>query len=261
MSILSPLNINLIDLKNIKTIKTKIINNNKIIFLKYNNINFVIQLSNLSINNINNSSIIELNINNDNIISFFNKLDNYIIKLAKNNSYNWFNGSNSINYKSILNENSTIKLKLCNNENLKTILSFNENQITNFLDLTNFINVKCKLILEIYAIQIKSNIFNLILRPINIAFTQYNLYNYKFLEDDDINDDDINDDDINDDDINDDDDININDDNDDDSNDVNKSSYKNNYTNCELSENDLFIKNILNNSDISITTSTNSQNL
>jgi hypothetical protein len=298
MNVQSPLNINLIDLNNIKTIKTKIINNSKIIFLKYNNINFVIQLSNLSINNIIDSNVIEFNINNNNnnCISFFNKLDDHIINLAKINSNNWFNENNleilqSIKYKRIVNENSTIKLKLCNNESLKTIISLNSQNINDFSNLL-IDNLKTKIILEIYAIQIKSNIFNLILRPINILFLHYNLYNYKFIESDDdensINNDDknsINNNDNNDDDENsiNNDDENSNDDNDND-NDDNDNDDENSNNNDDENSNDndddensndensinmndeyiddnLFIKNILNNiENTSITTSTNSQN-
>jgi hypothetical protein len=282
MSVLSPLNINLIEFKNIKTIKTKIIGNSKIIFLKYDDVNFVVQLSNLSISDVIDSNVIEFNVTHNNIISFFNELDDNIIKLAKNNSQLWFNGNNSINYKSILNENSTIKLKLCDNENLKTILSFNDECINDFSELSNFDNIKVKLILEIYAIQIKSNIFNLILRPINIALTSNNLYNYTFLEED--NDDELSNVDIDEElsnvDNNDESDNNESENNEsnessdtDENNDKSHESSESNESseheennneenNDELSENELFIKNILNNTDnISITTSTNSINI
>jgi hypothetical protein len=289
MSVLSPLNINLIEFKNIKTIKTKIIGNSKIIFLKYDDVNFVVQLSNLSISDVIDSNVIEFNVTHNNIISFFNELDDNIIKLAKNNSQLWFNGNNSINYKSILNENSTIKLKLCDNENLKTILSFNDECINDFSELSNFDNIKVKLILEIYAIQIKSNIFNLILRPINIALTSNNLYNYTFLEED--NDDELsivdNNEELSNVDNNDESSNNESENNEsnessdtDENNDKSHESSESNDTdennndsseheennneenNDELSENELFIKNILNNTDnISITTSTNSINI
>jgi hypothetical protein len=282
MSVLSPLNINLIEFKNIKTIKTKIIGNSKIIFLKYDDVNFVVQLSNLSISDVIDSNVIEFNVTHNNIISFFNELDDNIIKLAKNNSQLWFNGNNSINYKSILNENSTIKLKLCDNENLKTILSFNDECINDFSELSNFDNIKVKLILEIYAIQIKSNIFNLILRPINIALTSNNLYNYTFLEED--NDDELsivdNNEELSNVDNNDESSNNESENNEsnessdtDENNDKSHESSESNESseheennneenNDELSENELFIKNILNNTDnISITTSTNSINI
>jgi hypothetical protein len=279
MSVLSPLNINLIEFKNIKTIKTKIIGNSKIIFLKYDDVNFVVQLSNLSISDVIDSNVIEFNVTHNNIISFFNELDDNIIKLAKNNSQLWFNGNNSINYKSILNENSTIKLKLCDNENLKTILSFNDECINDFSELSNFDNIKVKLILEIYAIQIKSNIFNLILRPINIALTSNNLYNYTFLEED--NDDELSNVDNNEElsNVDNNDESSNNESENNESNESNESSdtdenndkshesseheeNNNEENNDELSENELFIKNILNNTDnISITTSTNSINI
>jgi len=185
-----PYKLNEINFNNIVFKKTKLIGNKKIIFLKYKDNklnNFVIQLSKIINNNVNNSNEIEFIIDNENYINFFEKLDNYIINQSQINQL-WFNHleNKSLNYQRILQDNNSIKLKLCDNKELVTNLLVNNENVTNF-DYVNSHKSTTKMILEIYAIWIKNNSFGLMLRPINIAITlkEKLVYNYKFLNDSD----------------------------------------------------------------------------
>jgi hypothetical protein len=181
-----------INFNNIVFKKDKMIKGKKFIFLKYkdNSINnFVIQLSKINKTNIINSNEIEFEISNNNLSTFLNKLDDYIISTAKDNSSKWFDhidDLSSINYHRILNNSNNIKLKIINNETFKTNIILDNENITN-LDNINLANTKSKIILEIYAIWIKNNTFGLLLRPINILikYIENNSYIYKFLDDSD----------------------------------------------------------------------------
>lgn len=182
-----PYNIKSIDFNNIILKTPKNIKNKKVIFLKYTenkcNNNFVIQLSKLENNIFMGSSEIECDINNKEQINFINNLDDYIISLGKENSTEWFShvdDKSSIDYQRILQYNNSIKLKLVNNENFKTIVSLNSEIIEDFNDLDN-ISSSSKILLEVYAIWIKNNSFGLLLRPVNIALTYINSYNYNFI--------------------------------------------------------------------------------
>jgi len=186
---LEPYNIKIIDFKNIIIKKTKTTNNKQIFFLKYKDNktnNFVIQLSKLINNNIISSNEIEYEINNTKLIDFLNKLDDHIINIGKNNADEWFKhlvDKSTINYQRIIQDNNTIKLKIFDNESLKTVVSLNGDLILDFNDIDVDVT-QAKVILEIYAIWIKNNNFGLLVRPININIT-YNeakLYDYKFLE-------------------------------------------------------------------------------
>jgi len=186
---LEPYNIKIIDFKNIIIKKTKTTNNKQIFFLKYKDNktnNFVIQLSKLINNNIISSNEIEYEINNTKLIEFLNKLDDHIINIGKNNADEWFKhlvDKSTINYQRIIQDNNTIKLKIFDNESLKTVVSLNGDLILDFNDIDVDVT-QAKVILEIYAIWIKNNNFGLLVRPININIT-YNeakLYDYKFLE-------------------------------------------------------------------------------
>jgi hypothetical protein len=187
MNVLEPYNISSIDFNNIVFKNKKIINNKKVIFLKYNNKsnNFVFQISKLNNPYIINSNEIEFKIDNNIIIDFLNNLDNFIIDEVKNKSNEMFDhidDLSSINYKRILSNNNTIKLKNINNDNFKTNILLNDEKISNFSEINN--NITCKVILEVYAIWIKNNNFGLLLRSINIGINEIqNKYNYKFLED------------------------------------------------------------------------------
>jgi len=186
-----------INFNNIVFKKDKMIKGKKFIFLKYkdNSINnFVIQLSKINKTNIINSNEIEFEISNNNLSTFLNKLDDYIISTAKDNSSKWFDhidDLSSINYHRILNNNNNIKLKIINNETFKTNIILDNENITNLDNINlaniNLANTKSKIILEIYAIWIKNNTFGLLLRPINILikYIENNSYIYKFLDDSD----------------------------------------------------------------------------
>ena len=140
MNIQEPFKLNDINFSNIVFKKTKLIRNKKIIFLKYksNKINnFVIQLSKIHNNNVISSNDIEFIIDNKNYINFFENLDNYIIEQARNNHL-WFNhleNKSSLNYQRILQDNNSIKLSLCNNEQLITKLILNNEEACNFDDI------------------------------------------------------------------------------------------------------------------------------
>jgi len=179
-----PYNIKSIDLNNINVKTPKIIKNKKIIFLKYDNNNFVIQLSKLE-NNIvfDSTNEIEFEINKKDQINFMNKLDDYIISLGKTNASDWFShidDKSSIEYQRILQYNNSVKIKIVNNDNFKTTITLNEESIENLNNLENF-SLNSKILLEIYAIWIKNNSFGLLLRPVNVAFTTVNSYNYDFI--------------------------------------------------------------------------------
>lgn len=186
---MDPYKIDDIILNNIVFKKTKLISNKKIIFLKYKNDNlnnFVIQLSKIENNNINNENEIEFIIDNKKYINFFETLDDFIIKKSKEN-YEWFNhleDTSSMNYQRILRNNNSIKLKLCNNEELITKLIINDEIVNNFNNIT-IEESTSKIILEIYAIWIKPNSYGLLLRPVNISIkcNEHSYYNYEFLDD------------------------------------------------------------------------------
>ena len=191
MNVQEPYNINDINLNNIIFKKTKVIGNKKIIFLKYKDNklnNFVIQLSKIKNNNVNNQNEIEFIIDNQNYINLFESLDNFIIKQAQENHI-WFDhlvDKSSMNYQRILRDDNSIKLRLCNNDEIVTKLFINDDIASNFDDVISNESTT-KMILEIYAVWIKNNNFGLLLRPINILmkFVEKTVYNYKFLEDSD----------------------------------------------------------------------------
>jgi len=189
MNILQPYKICNIDINNIVFKKTKLIDNKKIIFLKYKDEtlnNFVIQLSKIKNNNVIDQNEIEFIIENVDNIDFFEKLDNFIIEQSHQN-YSWFDhlkNTSSMNYQRILRDDNSIKLKLCNNDELVTKLFINDNIVTDFNDIISNESTT-KIILEIYAVYIKSKSYGLLLRPINILMQckEKPIYDYKFLED------------------------------------------------------------------------------
>jgi len=191
MNIQEPYKINDINFDNIVFKKTKLIGNKKIIFIKYKDNklnNFVIQLSKIQNNNVNNQNDIEFIIDNSIYIDLFEKLDNFVIDQAHKN-YIWFDhldNKSSMNYQRILREDNSIKLRLCNNDELVTKLFINNNICDNFDDIISNESTT-KIILEIYAVWIKNNTFGLLLRPINILMkiNEKPVYNYKFLEESD----------------------------------------------------------------------------
>ena len=189
MNVLEPYKIHNIDVNNIVFKKTKLVGNKKIIFLKYKDDklnNFVIQLSKIKSNNVIDHNEIEFIIDNGDNINFFEKLDDFIIEQSKEN-YSWFDhlkNTSSMNYERILRDDNSIKLKLCNNDELVTKLFINDDIVTDFNDIISNESTT-KIILEIYAIYVKSKSFGLLLRPINILmkFKEKPIYDYKFLED------------------------------------------------------------------------------
>jgi hypothetical protein len=191
MNFQEPYKINDIKFDNIVFKKIKLIGNKKIIFIKYKDNklnNFVIQLSKIKNNNVNNQNEIEFIIDNPLYIDLFEKLDNFIIDQAHKNHI-WFehlDNKSLMNYQRILREDNSIKLRLCNNEELVTKLIINDDIYYNFDDIISNESTT-KIILEIYAVWIKNNTFGLLLRPINILIkiNEKPVYNYKFLEESD----------------------------------------------------------------------------
>uniref|UniRef100_A0A6C0DA29 Uncharacterized protein n=1 Tax=viral metagenome TaxID=1070528 RepID=A0A6C0DA29_9ZZZZ len=208
MSVLVPYKISSINLENIVYKKTKIIKNKKIIFIKYSDNNklnnFVVQIPKTTNNIVSQHNEIEIPINNIDLINFLNKLDNHIISSAKE-SGDWFehlDDKSSIDYQRILYNNDTdvksIKLHLFNTVDFKTNLQLDNNTIDNFTDLTTS-DTSNRIILEVYAVWIKSNSFGLLLRPVNISFTTNitSVYNYKFIDDSDADSDTLSETDLN----------------------------------------------------------------
>lgn len=192
MNINEPYKVNDIDLNNIVFKKIKSISSNKkIIFLKYKNDkinNFVIQLSKIKNNTINNQNEIDFVIDNKNYTDFLENLDDFIVAKASQN-HSWFDhldDISSMNYQRILRDDNSIRLRLCNNKDLVTQLIINDEVVSNFDDIFSDESTT-KMILEVYAIWIKSNSFGLLLRPVNISMKikEKLEYNYKFLEDSD----------------------------------------------------------------------------
>ena len=91
-----------------------------------------------------------------------------------------------MNYQRILRDDNSIKLSLCNNKDLVTKLIINDDIVPNFDNVISNESTT-KMILEVYAIWIKTNSFGLLLRPLNISMKikEKLEYNYKFLEDSD----------------------------------------------------------------------------
>jgi len=211
-----PYKIKSIDFSNIVFKTPKVVKNKKIIFLKYNDLpqsifhksgetaqihlenkvnnNFVIQLSKLENNIILDSNEFEVEIKNSDQLNFINQLDDYIISNAEVNAADWFShldDKSSINYQRMLNDNDeleikTLKLKIINNENFKSVITLNDELIDDFSTLiesgeTNY--YKSDIILEIYAVWIKNNNFGLLLRPVNLSLKYSNVYNYTFIND------------------------------------------------------------------------------
>jgi hypothetical protein len=194
MNTLEPLKLVSLSYDNIIFRKTKNIKNKKIIFLKYKNklkeSNFVIQLSKLINTNIIEKNIMELKITNDDDIKYLNELDNFIILYLRNNNIgnNWFvdNNTTPINYNRILFNKNILKIKLFDNSEFKTNILLNDEPINDFSSILSPKSTS-KVILEFYAICIKTDSVCLLLRPINIAikYDKCNFYNYKFIKDSD----------------------------------------------------------------------------
>jgi hypothetical protein len=183
MNTLEPLKLVSLSYDNIIFRKTKNIKNKEIIFLKYKNnfkeSNFVIQLSKLINTNIIEKNIMELKVTNEDDIKYLNELDNFIIHHLRNNTI-------PINYNRILSNKNILKIKLFNNNEFKTQILLNDEAIDDFSSILSP-NSTSKIILEIFAICIKTDSVCLLLRPINIAikYGKCNFYNYKFIKDSD----------------------------------------------------------------------------
>uniref|UniRef100_A0A6C0H9I7 Uncharacterized protein n=1 Tax=viral metagenome TaxID=1070528 RepID=A0A6C0H9I7_9ZZZZ len=208
---ITDIDLNYIYYSNIKQNQDK-----KIILIKYNDNNklqnFVFQIPILDmVNNItiyDNYGEIDLSLNKDTpdihkFIHFLNELENKIKNDAKTNLSSWFtldNNNTTINYQKIIRGDSILKIKLIKNNDFETIIQMNNNIK---IDLNNFSdnipdNCPCKIILECYALWIhSSNVFGIFFRPVIISFYINNLYDYKFIEDSDIENIDIPDTDIN----------------------------------------------------------------
>lgn len=188
MNTLEPLKLVSLNYDNIIFRKAKNIKNKKIIFLKYKNklkeSNFVIQLSKLINTNIIEKNIMELQITNDDDIKYLNELDNFIILYLKSNNID--NNTTHINYNRVLFNKDILKIKLFDNNEFKTNILLNDEYISDFSSILSLKSTS-KIILEFYAICIKTDSICLLLRPINIAikYDKCNFYNYKFIKDSD----------------------------------------------------------------------------
>ena len=198
---LEPLKINNINLSNIYYSNVKEKYNKKIILIKYINdnnklIDFVFQTPTLTNNNkpIFNNDYVELEVlleskYNNNINRFINFLDNLENKIKEDATHNvdkWFNKNNNmvVNFQKIIRDNNSIKIKILKNNDFETVLQMNNEQKINDYNLIPE-SSWCKMILECYSIWINSNNdFGLFFRPILISFTLKNIYNYKFIDDD-----------------------------------------------------------------------------
>jgi len=177
--------------------------NKKIILVKYNYKNFVFQtptLINVSISDFANGySELEVALHGkgkdqlkiNNFIKFLNDLEDKIKLDAQDNASSWFNinDNQTINFQKIIREsdnypNGTIKIKIINNNDFKTLLQLNNNKKIDISSIPQ--DSYCKMILECYAIWINSNNdFGLFFRPVLVSFSPKDVYNYKFLEESD----------------------------------------------------------------------------
>jgi hypothetical protein len=177
--------------------------NKKIILVKYNYKNFVFQtptLINVSTSEFANGySELEVALHGkgkdqlkiNNFIKFLNDLEDKIKLDAQDNASSWFNinDNQTINFQKIIREsdnypNGTIKIKIINNNDFKTLLQLNNNKKIDISSIPQ--EAYCKMILECYAIWINSNNdFGLFFRPVLVSFSPKDVYNYKFLEESD----------------------------------------------------------------------------
>jgi hypothetical protein len=213
-----------IDINNINYTKTKYTTNkSKIIMLNYNNKPFVIQtpyllnitnelldlskekskttlekqsFSNESLQNMMDIELALIGREQNSVKKFTDFLNSIQAKIkqdAMTYSEEWFDlkNNNKVNFERIIRTSSkyssgTIKIKLINNNDFKTVLDTSQ--------LDNNILVECwsKMLLEFYAIRINSkNVLSICLRPISISFKpkQTDIYNkYNFIDDSEIED-------------------------------------------------------------------------
>lgn len=184
-----------IDFDKIQFSNIKTNNKKKVIYLKYNNDNFVIQTPTL--NCIKGPNKLSDNLWNLEIplegekekkisefILFLKKLDQFIIKLAKKNSKEWFNKLDNATYLNSIRDSSVdsydkgfIKLKIIKSDNFKTLIKKN-NKFK--IDVEDIVKDKMlKSILQIYAIWIKpNNQFGIYFRPLVISIKDKININY-----------------------------------------------------------------------------------
>jgi hypothetical protein len=128
------------------------------------------------------------------IINLCDELDKKAINDAKSNARTWFENTSEIRYKKIIKEcesyeNGVLKLKIIKKPDFETIIKKeiqkNDNKMLSVNDIPT--NSWCKMLLEIYSIQIKKNRFYYVFKPIMMLFKDKDIvnYNYNFVEDSD----------------------------------------------------------------------------
>lgn len=190
-----------IDFNKIQFSKIKKNNKKKVIYLNYDNDNFVIQTP--SLNCIKKPFKLseclwdlelplegekEKKINE--FIIFLKKLDQFIIKLAKENSKEWFYDVDNATYLNSIREsaldkykNGFIKLKIVNSDNFKTLIKKDNKYKISVKDINE--DYKLKSILQIYAVWIKpNNQFGIYFRPLVISISKRSIkpLNYDFIK-------------------------------------------------------------------------------
>lgn len=123
-------------------------------------------------------------------IKFLNDLDEKILYDAKLNSHRWFDEfeNETMKYQKIIRKsnddrikNGMLRLKIIKTPNFETILQINNKNNININDIP--VNSWLKGIIELYAIRVNNDGFDLFIRPILLSFKVRKDYNYQLLDD------------------------------------------------------------------------------
>jgi hypothetical protein len=214
MNLREPYRYSNINLDNIMYSKTKQLNQKRIIYIKYNDSNNMNQLvfqcptlyNSMKPQKVSDEyydlemPIITQDKNKqDSFINFLENLDNKITKDSTTN--NWLVDTNDMKYKKILRDSDTnskvLKLKIIKSKDFETIIQSDSNRKLNPRDINT--NIWCKILLEVYAVVVnmKTNVYNVLLRPIILSFKEKQEYNYSVIDESDNEDDNVLDTEVN----------------------------------------------------------------
>ena len=214
MNLREPYRYNNIDLDNITYSKTKQLNQKRIVYIKYNDRNNMNQLvfqcptlySSMKPQRVSDEyydlemPIITQDKNKqDSFINFLENLDNKIIK--DSTTYDWLTNTNDMKYKKILKDSDTntkvLKLKIIKSKDFETIVQSDSNRKLHPRDINT--NIWCKILLEVYAVVVnmKTNVYNVLLRPIILSFKEKQEYNYSVIDESEEEDDNVLDTEVN----------------------------------------------------------------
>lgn len=214
MNLREPYRYNNIDLDNMTYSKTKQLNQKRIVYIKYNDRNNMNQLvfqcptlyNSMKPHRVSDEyydlemPIITQDKNKqEQFINFLENLDNKVIKDSSMND--WLVNTNDMKYKKILKDSDTnskvLKLKIIKSKDFETIIQSDSNRKLHPRDINT--NIWCKILLEVYAVVVnmKTNVFNILMRPIILSFKEKQEYNYSVIDESDNEDDNVLDTEVN----------------------------------------------------------------